>query len=176
MEAAGILSSSRTESEPGPQPRSMTSGSGRPVPASTASISAVNLSSLSGRLSSCCRSQRRIHSRAASRSSCGMLSLLVTGEYHFGSYQLRPEDVTGQVRYSSHLDTIVMVAVGLVNALTAGEARGRCYLAPAGDDLPAAVTAVLRAANPGYGEVAAHDAAELRAAAAQFRAVFEAVA
>jgi predicted RNA-binding Zn ribbon-like protein len=69
-----------------------------------------------------------------------------------------------------------MVAVGLVNALTAGEARGRCYLPPAGDDLPAAVTAVLRAANPGYGEVAAGDAAELRAAAAQFRAVFEAVA
>jgi predicted RNA-binding Zn ribbon-like protein len=80
------------------------------------------------------------------------------------------------VRYSSHLDTIVSVAVGLVNALTAGEAHGRAYLPLAGDDLPAAVTAVLRAANPAYGDVPAADAAELRAAATQFRAVFEAVA
>ncbi len=69
-----------------------------------------------------------------------------------------------------------MVAVGLVNALTAGEARGRPYLPPGGDDLPAAVTAVLRAAGPRYGEVSAGDAGELRAAAAEFRAVFEAVA
>ena len=46
--AAGRRASSRAESEPGPQPRSRTSGSGRPVPASTASISAVNLSSRSG--------------------------------------------------------------------------------------------------------------------------------
>jgi predicted RNA-binding Zn ribbon-like protein len=80
------------------------------------------------------------------------------------------------VRFSSHLDTIVMVAVGLVNALTPGDARGRPYLPPGDDDLPAAVTAVLRAAGPRYGEVPAGDAAELRAAAAEFRAVFEAVA
>lgn len=69
-----------------------------------------------------------------------------------------------------------MVAVGLVNALTAGEAHGRPYLPPSGDGLPAAVTAVLRAANPGYGPVPAAAAAGLRAAAAEFRAVFEAVA
>jgi predicted RNA-binding Zn ribbon-like protein len=105
-----------------------------------------------------------------------MLSLPVTGEYHFVSYKPRLEDVTGQVRYSSHLDTIVMVAVGLVNALTAGQAHGRSYLPPSGDDLPTAVTAVLRAANPGHGAVPAADARDLRAAAAEFRAVFEAVA
>jgi predicted RNA-binding Zn ribbon-like protein len=105
-----------------------------------------------------------------------MLPLLVTGEYYFGSYNVDPEEVTGQVRYSSHLDTIVMVAVGLVNALTAGEEHGRAYHPPAGDDLPPAVTAVLRTANPGYGDVSAADAEELRAAAAEFRAVFEAVA
>ena len=69
-----------------------------------------------------------------------------------------------------------MVAVGLVNALTAGEAHGRPYLPPAGDDLPAAVTAVLRAASPRYGAVPAGDARELRAVATEFRAVFEAVA
>jgi predicted RNA-binding Zn ribbon-like protein len=80
------------------------------------------------------------------------------------------------VRFSSHLDTIVTVAVGLVNALTAGEAHGRAYAPPADDDLPAAVTAVLRSASPGYGEVAAEDADELRAMATEFRTVFEAVA
>jgi predicted RNA-binding Zn ribbon-like protein len=80
------------------------------------------------------------------------------------------------VRYSSHLDTIVIVAVGLVNALTAGEAHGRPYLPPGGDELPAAVTAVLRAASPRYDEVPPDDAKALSAAAADFRAVFEAVA
>lgn len=69
-----------------------------------------------------------------------------------------------------------MVAVGLVNALTPGQARGRPYLPPVDDDLPSAVTAVLRAARPRYREVPAGDAAELRAAAAEFRTVFEAVA
>jgi predicted RNA-binding Zn ribbon-like protein len=80
------------------------------------------------------------------------------------------------VRFSSHLDTIVTVAVRLVNALTAGEARGRAYLPPGDDDLPAAVTAVLRSVSPRYGEVPAAEAGQLRAAAAEFRAVFEAVA
>jgi predicted RNA-binding Zn ribbon-like protein len=80
------------------------------------------------------------------------------------------------VRFSSHLDTIVTVAVRLVNALTPGAAHGRTYLPPAGDDLPAAVTAVLRSASPRYGEVPAVEADRLRAAAAEFRAVFEAVA
>ena len=69
-----------------------------------------------------------------------------------------------------------MVAVGLVNTLTAGEAHGRPYLPPGGDELPAAVTAVLRAASPRYGEVPPDDAKALSAAVADFRAVFEAVA
>ena len=68
-----------------------------------------------------------------------------------------------------------MVAVGLVNALTAGEAHGRSYRPPQDDDLPAAVTAVLRAANPDYGDVPAEDAEELRGIATEFRTVFEAV-
>jgi predicted RNA-binding Zn ribbon-like protein len=80
------------------------------------------------------------------------------------------------VRFSSHLDTIVTVAVGLVNALTPGQAHGRAYLPPGDHDLPAAVTAVLRSVSPRYGEAPAGEAAELRAAAAEFRTVFEAVA
>ena len=68
------------------------------------------------------------------------------------------------------------VAVWLVNALTPGQARGRAYLPPGDDDLPAAVTAVLRSVSPRYGQVPASEADELRAAAAAFRAVFEAVA
>jgi predicted RNA-binding Zn ribbon-like protein len=80
------------------------------------------------------------------------------------------------VRFSSHLDTIVAVAVGLVNALTPGHARGRAYLPPADGDLPAVVAAVLRPAIPRCGDVPAAEAMRLRAAAAEFRAVFESVA
>jgi predicted RNA-binding Zn ribbon-like protein len=80
------------------------------------------------------------------------------------------------VRFSSHLDTVVAVAVGLVNALTPGEVHGRRYLPPGDDRLPAAVTAVLRAASPRTPDVPRADAEELRAVAAELRAVFEAVA
>jgi predicted RNA-binding Zn ribbon-like protein len=100
----------------------------------------------------------------------------VTVQYYFGSYTLDVEDVTGQVRFSSHLDTVVAVAVGLVNALTPGEAHGRPYLPPADGHLPGAVTAVLHAASPRTRDVPRADAEELRAAAAELRAVFEAVA
>jgi predicted RNA-binding Zn ribbon-like protein len=79
------------------------------------------------------------------------------------------------VRFSSHLDAIVAVSVGLVNALTAGEARGRAYAPPADDDLPAAVADVLRA-HRGPATVPAEDAGELRGMAAELRTVFEAVA
>jgi predicted RNA-binding Zn ribbon-like protein len=79
------------------------------------------------------------------------------------------------VRFSSHLDTIVTVAVSLVNALTPGEAHGRRYLPPAEDDLSAAVTAVLRAGSPATPDVSGEDAEELRGVATEFRAVFEAV-
>jgi predicted RNA-binding Zn ribbon-like protein len=80
------------------------------------------------------------------------------------------------VRFSSHLDTVVAVAVGLVNALTAGEAHGRPCLPPDDDHLPSTVTAVLRAASPRTPDVPREDAEELRAVAAELRTVFEAVA
>lgn len=79
------------------------------------------------------------------------------------------------MRFSSHLDTIVTVAVRLVNDLTPGEARGRPYLPPGDDDLPAAVTAILRAAVPSTADVPQREAGELRAMAAELRVVFEAV-
>jgi predicted RNA-binding Zn ribbon-like protein len=69
----------------------------------------------------------------------------------------------------------VTAAVGLINVLTPGEAHGRPYLPPDDDDLPAAVTAVLRAASPGTKDVPREDAEELSAVAAELRAVFEAV-
>jgi predicted RNA-binding Zn ribbon-like protein len=68
-----------------------------------------------------------------------------------------------------------MVTVRLVNDLTAGEARGRPYLPPDGDDLPAAVTAILREAVPGTVDVPLPEAEQLRAMAAELRTVFEAV-
>ena len=79
------------------------------------------------------------------------------------------------MRFSSHLDTIVAVAVGLVNALTAGEAHGRRYQPPEDDRLPEAVAAVLYAASPRSWDVSLADAEELRAAAIEMRSVFEAV-
>jgi predicted RNA-binding Zn ribbon-like protein len=80
------------------------------------------------------------------------------------------------VRFSSHLDIVVAVAVSLVNALTPGEAHGRAYLPPGDDHLPATVTALLRAASPRTPDVSRADAEELRAVAAELRVVFEAVA
>jgi len=77
------------------------------------------------------------------------------------------------VRFSSHLDTIVAVSVGLVNALTDGEAHGRAYRAPAAGDLPAAVAGVLRR---GPEKVPDGAAEALRGTAAQLRVIFEAVA
>jgi predicted RNA-binding Zn ribbon-like protein len=79
------------------------------------------------------------------------------------------------VRFSSHLDSIVAVSVGLVNALTDGEAHGRAYLPPADDDLPEAVGDVLR--TVGYDvTVPSEDAEDLRGIATELRTVFEAVA
>jgi predicted RNA-binding Zn ribbon-like protein len=70
----------------------------------------------------------------------------------------------------------VAVSVGLVNALTDGDARGRAYLAPDGDDLPAAVASVLRVAHRDPGKVPAGAAKALRGTATELRTVFEAVA
>lgn len=80
------------------------------------------------------------------------------------------------MRFSSHLDAIVAVAVGLVNALTPGEAQGRHYLPPSDDELPAVVVGVLRTVHHDPGDVPAEAAGELRGVAPELRAVFEAVA
>jgi predicted RNA-binding Zn ribbon-like protein len=80
------------------------------------------------------------------------------------------------VRFSSHLDKIVTVAVELVNALTPGEAHGRAYLPPADDDLPAAVSDVLCTAGYEPRDIPAEDAEELRGISTELRTVFEAVA
>jgi predicted RNA-binding Zn ribbon-like protein len=78
------------------------------------------------------------------------------------------------VNFNSHTDLVVAVVVQLVNALTAGEARGRPYTPPQGEELAAAVTGILRPRPPR--EVSVAEAAELTAYAQEFRAVFEAVA
>ncbi len=101
------------------------------------------------------------------------------------------------MNFNSHIDTVVTVAVRLVNMLTPGEAHGRAYTPPGGarlaeaaaaalaagydappdaGDLPAAVTATLRAGRPDTRRMGPHEAAELSAIAGALRAVFEAVA
>jgi predicted RNA-binding Zn ribbon-like protein len=66
---------------------------------------------------------------------------------------MQPKGVTGQVNFTSHMDAVVTVAVRLVNALTAGEAHGRRYEPPAGEQLTAAVSAALRAGHErGHGQ------------------------
>jgi predicted RNA-binding Zn ribbon-like protein len=79
------------------------------------------------------------------------------------------------VEFNSHTDRVVRVTVGLVNLLTPGEARGREYQPPEGDERTAAVNDVLLG---GGGRVPAtwEEAAELCFFAAEMRAVFSAVA
>ena len=79
------------------------------------------------------------------------------------------------MRFSSHLDTIVAASVGLINALTAGEAHGRPYQPPDDAGLPAAVTGVLRAVSPASRDAALADERALRAFAVDLRTIFEAV-
>jgi predicted RNA-binding Zn ribbon-like protein len=86
------------------------------------------------------------------------------------------ESITGQVNFNSHLDAVVTVAVRLVNALTAGQERGRPYQPPQGAGLAAAVTASLRAGQPAAREVTAAEAEAFAAAGTSLRAVFDDVA
>ncbi|MGW2155123.1 CGNR zinc finger domain-containing protein [Nonomuraea sp. NPDC001699] len=76
--------------------------------------------------------------------------------------------------YNSHTDTIIRVAVALVNGLTPGEQRGREFPAPG--DLVAAASEALDSVYPGHRELGAADAAELAEVAARLREVFRAVA
>jgi predicted RNA-binding Zn ribbon-like protein len=69
----------------------------------------------------------------------------------------------------------VAASVGLINALTAGESRGRPYQPPDDADLPATVAAVLHAVSPATREVSGADAVALRGFAGELRTIFEAV-
>jgi predicted RNA-binding Zn ribbon-like protein len=69
----------------------------------------------------------------------------------------------------------VAASVGLINALTAGESRGRPYQPPDDAGLPAAVAAVLYAVSPATRVVSGADAAMLRDFAGELRTIFEAV-
>ncbi len=80
------------------------------------------------------------------------------------------------MNFSSHIDAVLAVAVALANSLTPGEARGRGYAPPEGDELPAMVTAALRAGRADTRDVSGAEAAELSAVAADLRRVFDAVA
>ncbi len=79
------------------------------------------------------------------------------------------------MNFNSHVDTVVAVAVSLVNALTTGESHGRAYQPPVGDELRAAVTAALRSGRSGAPDVSSQEAAEMTAMAAKLRAVFDSV-
>jgi predicted RNA-binding Zn ribbon-like protein len=79
------------------------------------------------------------------------------------------------VNFTSHVDTVVTVAVHLVNALTPGESRGRDYVPPTGTDLQQAVAAALGTGRAATRPVTAREAADLAATAAQLRVVFDAV-
>jgi predicted RNA-binding Zn ribbon-like protein len=65
------------------------------------------------------------------------------------------------VNFSSHVDAVVTVAVELVNALTPGEAHGRSYLPPDGQELAALATTALQAGRPDTRDVSVDEAAEL---------------
>jgi len=79
------------------------------------------------------------------------------------------------VEFNSHTDSVVRVAVELVNLLTPGYALGREYQPPAGDTERAeAVTAVLRAGG-GRRAVTPAEAAGMGEVAGELRDVFTAV-
>jgi predicted RNA-binding Zn ribbon-like protein len=80
------------------------------------------------------------------------------------------------VNFSSHMDAVVAVAVRLVNVLTPGEAYGRPYVPPAGDELLAAVADALQAARRPPRDLRHDEAVEFGMVAGALRSVFEAVA
>lgn len=95
--------------------------------------------------------------------------------YPFGSYNVERKGVTGQVNFNSHTDAVVGIAVGLVNALTEGEARGRPYAPPTGEARAAAVGDVLATGDRRAPEVSEAAADALTEVAGRLRGVFEAV-
>ncbi|GAB3887996.1 CGNR zinc finger domain-containing protein [Microbispora bryophytorum] len=79
------------------------------------------------------------------------------------------------MNFNSHTDGVVAVAVGLVNALTEGEARGRSYEPPTGKARAAAVADVLAAGDRRAPVVTEAEADALAEVAGRLRGVFEAV-
>ncbi len=80
------------------------------------------------------------------------------------------------MNFSSHVDAVVTVAVELVNALTPGDAHGRGYLPPEGEELAALATGALRAGRADTRDVSPAEAAELGDLAWTMRLVFADVA
>jgi predicted RNA-binding Zn ribbon-like protein len=80
------------------------------------------------------------------------------------------------MNFTSYMDAVVAVAVGLVNVLTAGDAYGRPYLPPEDEARCAAVTAALRIAAPATRLPTVSEAAEFGSVAAALRPVFDAAA
>jgi predicted RNA-binding Zn ribbon-like protein len=87
--------------------------------------------------------------------------------------RLNREKVTGQVDFNSHTDTVVQVAVGLVNLLTPGTSRGRGYEPPEDEERTAAVAELLSSGG-GRRTPSWEEAASLSFVAAELRAVFAA--
>jgi predicted RNA-binding Zn ribbon-like protein len=78
------------------------------------------------------------------------------------------------VEFNSHTDTVVRVAVGLVNLLTPGSERGREYRPPEGEERTAAVSSLLRSGG-GRRDASWEEAASFCFVAAELREVFAAV-
>jgi predicted RNA-binding Zn ribbon-like protein len=79
------------------------------------------------------------------------------------------------VNFNSHTDTVVRVAVALVNLLTPGEDRSRTYAPPAGAELAARLNALFKSVGSRT-EVTEAEAEAFAPVAADLRAVFAAVA
>ena len=83
------------------------------------------------------------------------------------------------MNFNSHTDAVLAVAVALVNALTPGDARGRAYQVPDGDQRADVAREALNADGPARSPrprpVSGAEADELASVAAELRRVFEAV-
>ncbi|MGH3297054.1 MAG: CGNR zinc finger domain-containing protein [Trebonia sp.] len=79
------------------------------------------------------------------------------------------------MNFNSHTDTVVRMAVALVNLLTPGEDRSRPYEPPAGDERAAALNALFKSAGS-RSDVTSAEAGAFVPVAADLRTVFAAVA
>ena len=83
--------------------------------------------------------------------------------------------VTGQVNFNSHTDTVVGMAVALVNLLTPGEDRSRAYAPPTGAERAEALNALFKSADS-RSQVTPAEAEAFVRVAADLRPVFTSVA